>query len=135
MLSIIDKGILTKHMSSEELAHSITRLTLTKKAEDVVILDLRKLTNMTDFFVICSGETDIQVKAITDAVLDGLVEQKIKPWHKEGYDTCAWVLLDFVDVVAHIFHKNSRSYYQLEGLWGDAPVTTITDTINEIHKE
>lgn len=122
-------------MLSEELAHIITQFTLTKKAEDVVILDLRKLTNMTDFFVICSGETDIQVKAITDAVLDGLVIQKIKPWHKEGYDTGTWVLLDFIDVVVHIFHRNSRSYYQLEDLWGDAPVTTITDTVNGLHKD
>ena len=122
-------------MSSKELANTITQLTLIKKAEDVVILDLRKLTNMTDFFVICSGETDIQVKAITDAVLDGLAKQKIKPWHKEGYETGGWVLLDFVDVVAHIFRKNSRSYYQLEELWGDAPVTTKSDSTDKFHED
>ena len=116
-------------MTPEELAHTIARLTLTKKAEEVVILDLRELTNMTDFFVICSGGTDIQVKAITDAVLDGLVKEKIKPWHREGREAGTWVLLDFVDVVAHVFHEDTRSYYQLEELWGDASVTAVTDTM------
>ena len=112
-------------MSPEETALTIAQFTLTKKAMDVVILDLRKLTSMTDFFVICSGETDIQVKAITDAVLDGLVEKKIRPWHKEGYEFLRWVLLDYVDVVVHIFIKELREFYRLERLWGDAECETI----------
>lgn len=116
-------------ISPEELSHKIARLSLIKKAEDVVILDLRKLTNMTDFFVICSGETYMQVKAITDSVLDGLVEDRIKPWHKEGLNGNSWVLLDFVDVIAHVFHTKSRAYYQLESLWGDAVITTVTDEV------
>ena len=116
-------------MFPEELAHSIARLSLTKKSGDVVILDLRKLTNMTDFFVICSGETEIQVKAITDAVLEGLVKLQVKPWHKEGYETGTWVLLDFVDVVLHVFHEDTREYYRLEDLWGDAGVTMVKDSV------
>ncbi len=81
---------------------------------------------MTDFFVICSGETDIQVRAITDAVIEGMEQNK--PWRKEGYVTGAWVLLDFVDVVIHIFREDKRTYYRLEELWGDAKITEVKDT-------
>ncbi|MFC1728717.1 ribosome silencing factor [candidate division KSB1 bacterium] len=116
----------TKKKASEELAYKISELCLTKKAEDVVILDLGELTTMTDYFVICSGSTDKQVNAITDAVVDGLEKEKIKPWHKEGIENAQWVLLDFVDVVAHIFLQETRLYYNLEQLWGDAAVTHIS---------
>ena len=116
-------------MKSEKLSHAIAQLSLTKMAEDVVILDLRKLTTMTDFFVICSAETDIQVRAITDAILDGLTPKKIKPWQNEGKESSNWVLLDLDDVVVHIFQTQSREYYQLEKLWGDAVITPVTDTL------
>jgi len=116
-------------MTSKKLAQAIAQLTLTKKAEDVVILDLRRLTNVTDYFVICSGQTDLQVRAISNAVIDGLRQKKIKPWHIEGYEVSSWVLLDFVDVVVHIFQPPIRDYYRLEELWGDAPVTIVADTI------
>jgi len=116
-------------ITSVNLAQKISELSLTKKAEDVVILDLRKLTSMTDYFVICSGDTDKQVKAIADAVIDDLENENIKPWHKEGYESLRWVLLDFVEVVAHIFVNDTRAYYNLEQLWGDAPVTKITDQV------
>ncbi|MFC1513584.1 ribosome silencing factor [candidate division KSB1 bacterium] len=117
-------------MTSKKLAETIARLTLNKQAEDVLILDLRKITTLTDFFVICSGGTEIHLKAITDAVLDGLVEYKIKPWHKEGIGNKTWILLDFVDVVLHIFNSETRDFYQLERLWGDAPVTSVNDNTN-----
>ena len=81
---------------------------------------------MTDFFVICSGETDVQVRAISNAVTDGML--KNKPWHKEGYEGGTWVLLDFIDVVIHIFREDKRSYYRLEDLWGDAQITEMKDT-------
>ena len=113
-------------MSPQKIAKKIARLTLTKKAVNVRIFDLRKITDMTDFFVICSGETDIQVRAITDAVIEGMEQNK--PWHKEGYVTGAWVLLDFVDVVIHIFREDKRTYYRLEELWGDAKITEVKDT-------
>ena len=116
-------------ITSVNLAQKISELSLTKKAEDVVILDLRKLTSMTDYFVICSGDTDKQVKAIADAVIDDLENENIKPWHKEGYESLRWVLLDFVEVVAHIFVNDTRAYYNLEQLWGDAPVKKITDQV------
>ena len=116
-----------KTEDSFDLANKIAELSLTKKAEDVVILDLRGLTSMTDYFVICSASTDKQVLAIAGAISEGLIKEKIKPWHKEGMIKGTWVLMDFVDVVTHIFHNETREYYDLEELWGDASVTKITD--------
>ncbi len=117
-------------MTPKKFAEKIAQLTLTKKAEEVKIIDLRKVTSLTDFFVICSGDTDIQVKAIAEVVIEGLLKSKNKPWHKEGLETGTWILLDFVDVVVHIFRNDKRSYYKLENLWGDAPVITIADNLN-----
>jgi ribosome-associated protein len=112
---------------SLELARRIARLTLTKKAEDVHILDLRDLSSVTDFFVICHGDSEIQVKAIADAVLEGLKKEGVRVWHKEGYDYMNWVLLDYVDVVVHVFHRDVRTFYGLERLWGDASVETVVE--------
>ena len=113
-------------MSPQKMAKEIAKLTLTKQAINVQILDLRDLTSMTDFFVICSGETDVQVRAISDAVIEGMLQNK--PWHKEGYEEGTWVLLDFFDVVIHIFREDKRSYYRLEELWGDAQIIEMKDT-------
>ena len=113
-------------MRSSTLASRIARLSLTKKAYDVVTMDLRGLTTMTDFFVVCSADSDIQAKAIADAVEDGMRQQGHAPWHRET-GSAQWILLDFVDVVLHIFHKTTRSFYNLEKLWGDAPTKAIED--------
>ena len=112
---------------SKTLANKIANLSLLKKAEDIIILDVRKLTSITDFFVICSGNSDKQVKAIADVILEGLEKLDFKPWHKEGYQYLQWVLLDYVDVVVHIFQKETRDYYSLERLWGDAKIISIGD--------
>lgn len=114
-------------MRSPTLARKIAELTLTKKAYDVVIMDLRKITSMTDFFVVCSADSDIQIKAIADAVVDGMEKKGSHPWHKEAGST-NWVLLDYVDVVLHIFHKQIRSFYNLEKLWGDAEMKRMEDS-------
>ncbi|MBX2991861.1 MAG: ribosome silencing factor [Bacteroidetes bacterium] len=108
------------------MANAIAKLALTKKAQEVVIMDLRPLTSMTDFFVVCSADSDIQVKAIADAVLGGTEEKGIGPWHKET-KSHNWMLLDFSDVVLHIFHRTARSFYNLEKLWGDAKMKYIRD--------
>lgn len=113
-------------MRSSTLASRIARLALTKKAYDVVVMDLRDLTTMADFFVVCSSDSDIQARAIADAVDDGMREQGSGPWHRET-GSAQWILLDFVDVVLHIFHKNTRSFYNLEKLWGDAPTKKVED--------
>lgn len=102
-------------------------MALEKKAEEVKILDLRKLTDVADYFVICSAEVDVQIKSIADNISEGLKKHDVRLWHLEGYSALNWVLLDYVTVVVHIFKEEARSYYDLEKLWGDAPVEEIAD--------
>ena len=87
-------------------------------------IHVAELTTITDHFVICSAATDIQVKAITDGIRKGT---GTKPWRIEGYEQLNWVLLDYVDVVVHIFKSSEREYYQLEKLWADAQLTEYND--------
>jgi ribosome-associated protein len=107
------------------IARTAGKLALAKKGYDVKILKLKKVADFCDYFVIVSGDVDIHVKAIADAIDDGLLELGIKPWHREGARGGKWILLDYVDVVVHIFQKSSREFYALEKLWGDAPVEII----------
>ena len=103
------------------LARTAAELALTKKALDVVVLDLTALSSVCDYFVICHGESEPQVRAIVDAVDQGLREIGARAWHIEGRDTRQWVLIDLVDVVVHVFQREVRDYYRLEDLWADAP--------------
>ena len=112
---------------SREFAREIANLALTKKAFDVVIMDVREVSSVTDFFVIASGATDIQVKAIGRAIDDGLRARGVKPLHSEGEGSCTWLLLDYVDVVVHVMQPRVRDYYNLEGLWADAPREEVAD--------
>ncbi|MFQ5649041.1 MAG: ribosome silencing factor [bacterium] len=114
-------------MDAKELAERIADLSLEKKATDVIILDLQPLTSMTDYFVICTGSTNTQVKAITEHILDKLKREKNRPLHVEGFSNQEWVLLDYIDVVAHIFQPHKREFYGLERLWGDAERTEVKD--------
>lgn len=114
-------------MKSEALAKKISQLILDKKGEEVKILDIRKLTNISDYFVIASASSDTQVKAIADHISKETKKIDERPWHNEGMTNMNWVLLDFVDVVAHIFLTESRKFYNLEGLWADAEVTEVED--------
>lgn len=114
-------------MTSQETAREIAQCALTKKAHEVVVLDLKNLSDVADYFVICSGDSDTQVKAIADAIDDGMRAQGVRVWKSEGYQNLQWVLLDFVDVVVHVFQKNIRSFYNLEKLWGDAVFEHVTD--------
>jgi len=120
-----------KDQSSLALARQISSLALSKKASGICLMDLKALSTVTDYFVICHGDADLQVKAIADAVVDGMTAMGVKPWHKEGYDYLNWVLLDYVDVVVHIFQKETRDFYRLEKLWGDAPMEWIDDGATE----
>ena len=113
-------------MNSKELLDLTGHLVLSKKAEHVEAIDVRKLTSITDYYIICSADTDIQVKAIADAVRKGTPH---KPWKIEGYENRFWILLDYVDVVIHIFRTSEREYYSLEKLWADAPIWRITDEL------
>jgi ribosome-associated protein len=112
------------------LAKRIADLMISKKAYDVVILDLKTLTSAADYFVICSTDSDTQVRAVADAVRDGMDESNERVWHYEGYQALKWIVLDYVDVVAHIFYKEDRSFYNLERLWGDAKKTQVKDTLD-----
>ncbi len=107
------------------VARTAGKLALSKKGYDVKILNLKNLTTVCDYFVIVSGDVDVHVKAIADAVDEGLLEKGIAPWHREGTRGGKWVLLDYVDVVVHIFQKSARDFYALERLWGDAPVENL----------
>lgn len=91
-----------------------------KKAEDIVILDVSKQLVITDHFLICSGNTDRQVRTIADEVERRLHEQDLKPFRREGEREARWVLLDYIDFVVHVFKKDDRDYYDLERLWSDA---------------
>ncbi len=113
-------------MRSSALAKKVAELALTKKATDVVIMDLRKLTTMADFFVVCSVDSEMQARAVADAVQEGLDKKALSPWHVER-GSVHWILLDYVDVVLHVFHKATRSFYNLEKLWGDAKFTRLAD--------
>jgi ribosome-associated protein len=114
---------------SKELSGLIVKGMQEKKANDIVLLDLRKVKNaVADFFVICSGNSDKQLDAIADSV-DAEVYKGLKenPWHIEGKNNKEWMILDYTNVVAHIFRKDRRSFYALEKLWGDAEITEIED--------
>ena len=114
-------------MEAEALAYKIARLGLEKKGKQVTVLNLSGLTSITDFFVIISGDSDTQLKAIGEHIVDKLKEEKIRIYHREGYQSLRWVLLDYVDVIVHIFKPETREYYGLERLWGDARIDLVMD--------
>lgn len=97
------------------------------KGNDIDILDLREIENtVCDYFVICNGNSNTQVNAIVNSIQKIVSKElKDKPWHVEGSDNAEWVLMDYVNVVVHVFQKHVREYYDIEGLWGDAKITTI----------
>ena len=103
------------------------RAALDKKASDVVILDLRGTPAFTDFFVLCSGQSTRQVKAIVDAVEETLRAEKIRPAHVEGYDRAEWVLMDYFTFIVHVFTPQTRAFYSLERLWGNAERIEVSE--------
>ncbi|GAB4314333.1 MAG: hypothetical protein Kow0074_01260 [Candidatus Zixiibacteriota bacterium] len=109
------------------MALTAGKLAREKKAYEIRILDLRKLSPISDFFVVCSVDAEVQARAVTDHIVDSLRAMGHKPYQTEGYRSSGWVLLDFVDVVVHIFLPRVREFYSLERLWGDAPVKELDD--------
>jgi ribosome-associated protein len=109
-------------LSPERLATTIAAHAADRKAIDIVALDLRQVAGYTDFFVICSGNTDRQTKAIHDAIHQGLKKnQGLLPRRVEGVSEARWILMDYLDVVVHVFTPETRDFYRLESLWGDVP--------------
>jgi ribosome-associated protein len=118
-----------KGISSDKLSEIIVKGMQEKKAIDIVVMDLRKVKNaVADFFVICSGNSDKQLDAIADSVDEEVYKAfKENPWHTEGKNNKEWMLLDYINVVAHVFRKDRREFYALERLWGDAEIMEIAD--------
>ena len=116
-----------KGVSSEILSEVIVKGMQEKKATDIVVIDLRNISNaVADFFIVCSGNSDKQLDAISDSVDEEVFKTlKENPWHVEGKNNKEWMLLDYSDVVAHIFRKDRRQLYALEKLWGDADIKEI----------
>ena len=111
-----------------EMVKAAVEAAVSRRARQPLILDLRQLASFTDFFAICSGTSDIQVEAISEAVLDALKNNwNLRPWHREGERRSDWILLDYVDFVVHIFLDEKRDYYNLERLWTEAPTIEIAD--------
>ena len=119
----------TDPVTAENLSKYIVKGIQEKKGTNIVILNLRDVGNaIADYFIICTGTSDTQVDAISDAVeKEVITEAQESPWHREGYQNKEWILIDYVNVVVHIFKRDVRSFYGLEELWGDAVVTRIED--------
>ncbi len=108
-------------MDSKEIAIACAKIADQKKAQDIVILDVDKISSITDYFVICSAINERQLRAIADEIDKELKKLSIKKYGMEGYREAKWVLIDYGDFIIHIFEKEIRYYYDLELLWGDAP--------------
>jgi ribosome-associated protein len=116
----------TKRRLTGEVGKAV-RAALDKKAGDVVVLDLRDTPAFTDFFILCSGQSQRQVKAIADGVEDALRTVKVRPSHVEGYERAEWVLMDYFSFIVHVFTPQTRTFYSLERLWGDAERIEVSD--------
>lgn len=108
-----------------EILSTIFKVAEDKKAVDIVVLNLRNLTSIADYFFICSGESTTQVKAIADGIIEKLKNKKFRLWHDEGLEDALWILLDYGRIIVHIFYKEIREFYNLEGLWADAPQVNL----------
>jgi ribosome-associated protein len=115
-------------VTSEQLARRIAGTALDKKAQDVIALDMRGVVSYTDFFVICTGNTERQTQAIEDAIYQDLKhgdETQVLPGRVEGHSEGRWILMDYLDCVVHIFTPSARDYYRLETLWGEVPALEV----------
>ncbi len=116
-----------KGINNDDLLSNIIKGIEEVKGNDIDILDLRAIDNSAcDYFIICNGNSNTQVSAIVNSVQKTVSkEMKDKPWHVEGMENAEWVLMDYVNIVVHVFQKQIREYYNIESLWGDAKITTI----------
>ena len=103
---------------TQTILDAIIDKALEKKASDLIVLNVTSLTSITDYFLICSANTEPQIKAICDNIRKGTPH---KPFHIEGYEKLSWVLLDYIDIIVHVFKTEERKYYNIEKLWADAP--------------
>jgi ribosome-associated protein len=113
-------------MTPEEIALAVAQYAADRKALEIVQLDLRGIISYTDYFVVCTGRSDRQTKAIHDAIHQGMKDEHgLLPRRVEGLPQARWILMDYLDVVVHVFTPETREYYRLEQLWGEAPAQTL----------
>ncbi|HXD65143.1 MAG TPA: ribosome silencing factor [Solirubrobacteraceae bacterium] len=112
-------------LTPEEMVAAVADLAADRKALDIVGLDLRGMIGYADYFVICTGRTDRQTRAIHDAIHEGMKARGILPRRVEGLSEARWILMDYLDVVVHVFTPDTREYYRLEQLWGEAPSLAV----------
>ena len=119
--------------SADELIALILQGIEEVKGQDINLLDLRDIENtVCDYFIICNGTSNTHVNAIVGSIRKTVSKTiKDKPWHVEGEDNAEWILMDYVNVVVHVFQKHIREYYDIEGLWGDAKVTAVESSLNQ----
>ena len=108
-----------------KLIENIIECIKNKKGYDIVVLDVKKVSSLTEYFIVCSSDSDPQTRSITNHLKKELSKKKIKPFQIEGLDYCDWVLMDYFDVVIHIFKKEIRDFYNIERLWADAKIKKI----------
>lgn len=109
-------------MDSFQKAKFIAKLAQEKQAQDILLMDMRKVMDLTDFFIICSADSHRQIKTIADYILQKMESKGFNIWHKEGYQDASWILLDYGDAVVHLFMESARRFYELERLWRDVPI-------------
>ena len=117
-----------KITNPKTIASKIADLMLDKKAFDIKIIYVDKITTLTDVYIICSSDSSPQSRAITNHIKDGMANYNLKPWHVEGYENLKWILIDYVNVVIHIFDKEARAYYNFERLWADGKMIEINES-------
>lgn len=115
--------------SEAELVHHIVEILHSKKAEDLLLIDLRDVSDVADFFLLATGTSDMHIKSLADDLVDQLQASGERPWHVEGLEQRRWVLIDLVHVVIHLFSPDAREFYSLERLWGDAKSMTFEDSV------
>ena len=116
---------MTPSLSAEGKAKRAARVALDRKAIDLVVLDVTSLSSVTDYFLVCSGRSTTHLASITEAIRAELKQDGVRPLHAEGTTESGWVLLDYGDVLVHAFLEDTRAYYALERLWGDAPSISV----------
>jgi len=118
-------------LNERDLLLTVAKAADDKRAEDIMALDMKGISLVTDYFLICHGNSDKQVQAIAREMKEKAEENGITIKHLEGFDEAKWVLVDLGDVVAHVFHRDERSYYNLERLWGDAPLVPLAQELEQ----
>ncbi|MDN4525463.1 ribosome silencing factor [Fictibacillus fluitans] len=117
-------------MNEQELIELVVKAVDDKRAEDIMMLDMKGISLVADYFLICHGNSEKQVQAIARGIKDVAMEKEINIRRMEGFDQARWVLVDMGDMVVHVFHRDERSYYNLEKLWGDAPSVDLNQMLS-----